>query len=106
MNLINWTTCSTPDGAPTLNCLPEVFQAVIQAALSFSGVVALFFIIWGGIRYITSQGDQKQIDNARKTLTFAIIGLVVIMLSFFILHVISSITGVGCITLLGFDVCK
>lgn len=90
---------------PTLACLPGVFQNIIFAALIFSGVVAVFFSVFAGIKFITSGGDAKQVDSARKTMTFAIIGLVIILLSFFIVKIIAGLTGIDCINTFGFDNC-
>lgn len=104
-----WDECLQPPGDPngiaTLQCVPIVFENIVRAALLFAGVVALFFIIISGIRLITSGGDPKAVEGARKTLTFAIIGLVIILLSFFIISVIGYITGVDCISTFGFDTC-
>lgn len=93
-------------GVARLTCIPAVLQNVITFALVASGVVALFFIIWSGAKMVTSGGDQKRVDSARKTLTWAIIGLVIILLSFFIVNMISYLTGVECIKSFGFDNCR
>jgi hypothetical protein len=96
--------CVTPDGVATLKCIPAVMQNVIGFALLASGIVAVFFIIWGGARYVTSAGDQKRIDAARKTLMWAIIGLILILLSFFIVNFVGVLTGTeDCINKVGFD---
>lgn len=94
------------NGAATLNCITPLFQNVLGSLLSLAGIVALFLIILSGIKFITSGGDAKQVEGARKTLTYAIIGLIVILLSGFILNLISQITGVGCIKQFGFTNCK
>lgn len=90
----------------TLRCLPAVFSNLVTAALVFSGVVAVFFIIFSGIKYITSAGDPKQVEGAKQTLTFAIIGLVVVLTSFLIINFIGYVTGATCINQFGFDSCK
>lgn len=96
---VNWSDCAIgEDKVATLSCLPEVLKVVIFWALVFAGTVALFLMIFAGIRYINSGGDPKAADTARKTFTYAILGLLVILLSFFILNLIAKITGVNSIT--------
>lgn len=93
------------NGTAKLSCIPAVFQNIVTAALVFAGVVALFMIVFAGIKFITSGGDPKQVEGARHTLTWAVIGLILILLSFFIINLIANITGKTCITMFGFDVC-
>lgn len=99
-----WDDCVV-DGVAKLTCLPIVLSNVVNFALIASGVVALFFIIWSGARYITSGGDQKRVEGARKTLTWAIIGLILILISFLIVNIVSALTGVTCIQTIGFGNC-
>ena len=77
----------------SLDCVSALFQNVVNAAFLFAGIVALIIIIYSGIKFIFSGGDPKQVEGARKTLTYAIIGFVVIILSFMIINIISIITG-------------
>lgn len=89
----------------TLECLPAVFRNIVQVLFLFSGVVALFFIVYAGIRYILSRGDPKAVEGAKSTLTWAIIGLIVVLLAFTIIEFIAVFTGASCITQFGFSVC-
>src|SRR5476651_393648 len=91
--------CITPDGVATLKCLPAVFSNVVDWALGLAGITAVFFIIIAGFKFLTSGGDPKQVEGARKTMTFAIAGLVIIFLSFAIIKLIGTITGATCVTL-------
>ena len=94
------------NGVATLKCIPAVFQNVVNGLLIFSGIVAVFMILYAGYKYISAGGDPKQADSARNTLTYAVIGLVIILISFFIVNFISGITGTACIQQFGFDNCK
>lgn len=89
----------------TLNCLPIVFNRVINFAVAFAGVVALFFIVYSGARYITSGGDPKGVESAKNTLTWSIIGLAVVLLAWAIIYFISIFTGASCIQFFGFENC-
>ena len=95
----------TNNGVLTLACIPLLLKLVINVLLGFSGFVALILIITSGIKLILSGGDAKKVGTAQKTLTYAIMGLVVIFLSFFIIDVISGVTGVKCIMSFGFSGC-
>ncbi len=94
-----------PSQVATLKCLPIVFRNIVTAALVFAGVAAVFFIVFSGAKFITSGGDPKQVESAQKTLTFAIAGLLLILLSFFIINLIGYLTGAPCINNFGFDSC-
>jgi len=82
---------------PTLDCVFPLVSNLILGALILAGVFATFLIILAGIRLTTSGGDPKTVDSGKKILTYAIAGLVLIFLSFFILNTISSITGLSCV---------
>src|SRR5690349_1732751 len=62
-----------------------IFIMFIAAA-----IIALFVIVLGGFKWITSQGDPKEISGARNTIIYAAIGLGVVFLSFFIVNLLSS----------------
>ncbi len=67
--------------------LPEVTKLVIEMA----GVVAVLFMIIGGIQILTAYGSDEKIGKAKKTITFAIIGLLIAILSYAIVSIISAI---------------
>lgn len=89
-----WEQCLENGDVATLACIPIIIHNVVNAALAFSGIAALILLIYSGITYTTSKGDPEKVANAKKTATYAIIGLIVIFLSFFIVGLISQLTGV------------
>lgn len=99
---------SGPNGEQyaTLQCIPAVFQLIITAALTFVGGVAVIMILYAGIRFITSRGDPKQVQGARQVMTWAIVGLVIVLVSFGIIRLIGIITGTTCINTFGFGNCQ
>lgn len=66
---------------------------IVNFFLYFLGFIAVVMIIYGGILYVTSAGNQENVDKAKKILLYAIIGVVVILLSFAIVNTI--LTGAG-----------
>lgn len=105
-NIIPNLTCVTPEGVATLNCLPALFVNIVNALLGLSGAAALFLVIYSGIKLITSGGEAKQVEGARHTLTYAVLGLVIVLTSFIIINIISTVTGLGCIKEFGFTNCS
>ncbi|HVZ12811.1 MAG TPA: pilin [Patescibacteria group bacterium] len=83
------------DGVATLACIPVVIQNVINFLVMFAGIVCVFLIVYAGIRLVMSEGDPEKISTARKTLIYAIFGLVIVIMSFFILGLVSGLTGVS-----------
>ena len=63
---------------------------IINIALTVAGLIAVLFLIIGGFRYITSAGNEETAEQAKKIITNAIIGIVIIILSFVIVRVISN----------------
>ncbi len=57
-------------------------------------LLSFIFVVIAGLKWMISQGDKKAVDEARKTLTFAIGGLVLAFLSFFIVNLIGYAFGI------------
>jgi hypothetical protein len=81
----------------SLNQGPVGFIAfIIRILLYLAGMIAVLFVIIGGYQYITSSGNEEQAEKGRKTLVNAIIGIVIIVLSYVIINVIVNlVSGTG-----------
>jgi len=77
----------------TLKQLETVFENVVTSLLALGGIVLFLMLLSGGFKYLTSGGDPKAVEEAQKTLTYAIGGLVMLAGSFLILKIISNFTG-------------
>lgn len=73
----------------------EIIYKGIIYSLILAAIIALFFLVFGGFKWITSGGDKSKIDSARQTLVAAVIGLVLTFLSFFILSLVLQFFGLG-----------
>ncbi len=58
-----------------------VITRVVQLLVIFAGVASVIMIMVGGFKYITSSGDPSKTASAKNTILFAVIGLVVTVLS-------------------------
>lgn len=73
---------------------PTIISNLITLLLIVAVVIALFFLIYGGIRWIISGGDKTAVENARNTIIAAIVGLVIALLAFFILNFVGSLFNI------------
>ena len=73
------------------NFVMKIALNVLAAAFAIAAYVAVFFIIKSGIRYMTSAGSAEGMSTAKKSLTNAIIGLIITMLSAVIVNTIVGV---------------
>jgi len=59
--------------------LADIFQHLVNGAFALAGLACFAFILVGAFRYLNSGGDDKAIQAAKNTITFAIVGLVVVV---------------------------
>lgn len=59
-----------------------VVGRLIQVALGLIGIIVVVLIIWAGFRWMTSAGREDEISAAKKTLTAAVIGLLIILMAY------------------------
>jgi hypothetical protein len=69
----------------------DVVFTVINWILIVTGAAAVLMLIVGGFRYITSAGNEGQVEAAKETMTSAIFGLVIVLLAFVIASTINTI---------------
>ncbi len=73
-----------------------LIQTILNFALSFLGFVATIMVIYGGVLYVTSAGNDTEVEKAKKILLYAVVGIVLILLSFAIVNtVLGAATGGG-----------
>jgi Type IV secretion system pilin len=88
---LNCNVSANPDSAtggqiytPVLSSLNDIWlvvAAVIEMLLRIAALAAVGLVIWGGIQYITSQGEPDKTKKARGTILNAVIGLVIAVIS-------------------------
>ena len=92
---INGSAIPAPGNIPTGGA--DTGQKILQIGLSLlftlAVVLAVAFIIYSGIQWTMSGGDKQKIQQARLRLTFAIVGLIVVAASFFIVRIAFTLLG-------------
>ncbi len=81
------------DGCPSDLFGPTgAFKQITNTILYIVGIVAVIMLIIGGIKYVVSGGDSKKVTDAKNTVLYAIIGLVIAVFAYAIVNfVISSL---------------
>lgn len=70
--------CSTSDATDKINSL---IRTIVNLLSAIVGIVAVIMIIVGGLRYITSGGNDTSVTGAKNTILYAIIGLIIVALA-------------------------
>lgn len=82
---------SATGGESTLRGL---ILTIINYFLGFLGLIAVIMVIYGGVTYVISAGNDEAIGKAKKIIMYALIGIVIILLSFVLVRmVLGSGTG-------------
>ena len=72
----------TNSGGSAKQDLPDVITTIINVMLFIAGALAVIMIIYGGIRYITAHGDEKQVKVAKDTIVYSVTGLIIAILAY------------------------
>jgi hypothetical protein len=70
--------CSTSDATEKIN---NLIHTIVNLLSAIVGIVAVVMIIVGGLRYITSGGNDASVTGAKNTILYAIIGLIIVALA-------------------------
>ena len=84
---------TSPAPPAELSDLEAVFARLLYYVIGFAAIAVFIMFLLGGFKWLTSAGNPKNVEAARNTLTYAVVGLVVILLSYLILVLINTITG-------------
>ena len=69
-----------------------IFNTISNILIFLVGAIAVIYLIIGGLRYVTSGGDSKAVTAAKDTILYAIIGIVVAVISYALVNfVITSL---------------
>lgn len=94
LELVIVVTASPVYAAPaSIGDLEIIIRNIIKLLTPAAAIAFLIMVIIGAFRYITSGGDQKAAAGARSTLTYAMIGVILVASAVLILRVISELTG-------------
>ena len=71
-----------------LDLTGNFFGSLITIIFVIATILALIYLIYGGIKWVLSGGDKTKVDAARSSIVAAIVGLIIVFLAYFILNVV------------------
>lgn len=93
------TSINCPQGIPCggltsgNTSLTKIVTTGISFLLVLAALIALLYLILGGLKWITSGGDQAKLSSARSQITYAVIGLTIAFGAFILVSFIGHIFG-------------
>jgi hypothetical protein len=107
-NKLSYAFLAIPAYAETIDIKPQGFGKELPS-LTVSGIVSggislamlvvalvfFFILIMGGLKWVMSGGDQKNVEAARGQITNALIGLAIVFAAFAIMKLIETIFGIS-----------
>lgn len=95
---LSLSTAEVPSGEVPYADVGEMVRVLMLVVIIVAGLAALAFLIIGGLQYITSGGDKLAASSARDKITFAIIGLAIVVGAYAIAKVLEVVFGVSIVS--------
>lgn len=86
-------TTGRPTGPDAPSYLPNAVIIVVTAFLYIAGIVLILAILYGGLQYITSAGDEAKATKGRQSIVYGVIGTTIVVLSFATIKIIRDLVG-------------
>ncbi|MFC1646965.1 hypothetical protein ACFL1A_01645 [Patescibacteria group bacterium] len=83
--------------ASTFQTFGDIVNVVTRNVFTIAAIITLFFLVFGGFSVIMGAGggDTKRMESGKQTITRAIVGLVIIVTSVWIVQIIQTLTGIN-----------
>ncbi|MFH1012269.1 MAG: pilin [Candidatus Peregrinibacteria bacterium] len=82
-----------PPNVSAQGTLGQNITNIINFFLGLLGLIAVAFLIYAGVLMVTAGGNEEQVGKAKKVITFAVIGIVIILLSYTVVTFVTSALG-------------
>ena len=77
------------------NSIGSILNLLLPTIMIVASLVFLAILLYGAFSYVTSSGEQDKVQKARKTITYSLLGLVLILFSYLIVSLVGVVTGTG-----------
>jgi type IV secretory pathway VirB2 component (pilin) len=82
-----------PPAAAAQGTLGQNITTIINFFLGLLGLIAVAFLIYAGVMMVTAGGNEEQINKSKKIIIYAVIGIIIILLSYTIVTFVTSALG-------------
>ena len=86
--------CATPNGVPSTLSVSSLFGTVANVLIFIVGGISVIVLIIGGLRYVVSAGNAAQVQGAKNTILYAIVGIVISVAAFALVNFVFQQLGV------------
>lgn len=102
--VIQGTPVQLPSQINTVNGMAGAYGAnlvrlTINLLIFAATLLSLGFILFGGFRWLISDGDKKKVEDARNTIIYAVVGLMIVFLSVLAMNILSTLFNVSLLSL-------
>ena len=73
----------------------DIVNVVVRNSFVAAGVISFILLIFGAFQIIVAAGDAKKMEKAQSIITSSVVGLLVVVGSFWIIQIIQRITGIS-----------
>lgn len=77
-----------------LTAIEKLFAQVIRISVALAFMALLVMLVWAGIKFLTSGGEPKALQSATQTITWALLGMLFLIIAWLVLQLIEAFTGV------------
>ena len=74
--------------------IAQTIQNIVVFFIVLAVIIALLYLLYGGIKWVTSRGEKDQVEAARNHIIAAIVGLIIVFLAVFIVTIVLSAFGI------------
>jgi hypothetical protein len=89
-NMFNCPDDCLPEGVPTKS-IPDVLEDIAKWLLGFAVMASVVILIWGGIYYVSSSGDEQKVQTAKKLVKYSLMGILVVGISYAVIYALDKI---------------
>lgn len=82
---------SIPNPVGSINSLSDLFYKIVNFVVSLSYVVIAFFLLLAGFKFVTAQGSEDKLTDAKNTFKYTVIGAILIIGAQVIVDVVKGI---------------